>query len=173
MKINRLLFILMVMLSLHSCKKSKTTTPPTSTLNPWDGKYRMEGTLVDAKDPAFVWPGNTYLYDMETLSATQVKVISKDLNIAGHLLKNGINLTYYGTFGLIVTFDPATNKITSITNSYGQPSSSGRSAVLDPSGINAWDPTTKNIKIKYWMDEAGFAGHRTAFDETWVYIGAR
>jgi hypothetical protein len=32
---------------------------------------------------------------------------------------------------------------------------------------------SKNIKIKYWMDEAGFAGHRTSFDETWVYIGAR
>ena len=164
--------ILLSALLMFSCKKSKTDEPP-GTLNPWDGKYRLEGTLVDAKDPAFVWPGNTYLYNVETLSATQVQLISIDLGFAGHLLKNGINLTYYGTFGLKVTFDPATNNITSVTNTYGQPSASGRSAVLDPSGVNTWDPVTKNIKIKYWMDEAGFAGHRTSFDETWVYIGAR
>lgn len=172
MKIRLILFILAATLMLYSCKKSSTAAPA-STLNPWDGKYRLEGTLTDAKDPAFVWPGNTYLYNLETLSSTQVKLISINLGFAGHILKNGINETYYGTFGLIVTFDPATNKITGVTNSYGQPSSSGRSAVLDPSGVNSWDPVTKNIKIKYWMDEAGFAGHRTSFDETWVYIGAR
>ncbi len=173
MKIRFILIISAALIMLSSCKKSSTTTTP-STLNPWDGKYRLEGTLVDAKDPAFVWPGNIYLYNAETISATQIQLISIDLGIAGHLLKNGINLTFYGNFGLIVTFDPATNKITSITNSYGQPSpTSGRSAVLDPSGVNTWDPATKNIKIKYWMDEAGFAGHRTSFDETWVYVGAR
>jgi hypothetical protein len=172
MKIRSALFVSAALILLYSCKKNNSTTPP-STLNPWDGKYRLEGMLVDAKDPAFVWPGNTYLYNVETLSATQIQLTSIDLGFAGHLIKNGINLTYYGTFGLIVTFDPATNKITSVTNSYGQPSTSGRSAVLDPSGINTWDPVTKNIKIKYWMDETGFAGHRTSFDETWVYIGAR
>jgi hypothetical protein len=174
MKIRSIILIMAALVTLHACKKSKTTPPaPPNTLNPWDGKYRMEGTLTDHKDAAFVWPGNTYLYDMVTTSPTQIQLISKDLGIAGHLLKNGINLTFYGTFGVLVNIDPATNKITSVTNSYGQPSSSGRSAVLDPSGVNTWDPVTKNIKIKYWMDEAGFAGHRTSFDETWVYIGAR
>jgi hypothetical protein len=172
MKISSLLFIVAATL-IFSCKKKPDEQPAPSTLNPWDGKYRFEGTLTDHKDPAFVWPGNTYLYNLETMSPTQVKVISVNLGIAGHILKNGINETYYGTFGLLVNFDPATNKITSISNSYGQPSASGRTAVLDPSGVNTWDPVTKNIKIKYWMDEAGFAGHRTSFDETWVYIGAR
>lgn len=172
MKIHVLLFMAVFSTGICSCKKSDDKTPDDG-LNPWDGRYRMEGTLSDSKEPVYVWPGNTYIYKMETLSETQIKVISEDLTIAGHLLKNGINLTYYGTFGLIVTFDPATNKITGLTNSYGQPSASGRSAVLDPSGVNEWDPVTKNIRIKYWMDEAGFAGHRTSFDETWVYIGAR
>jgi hypothetical protein len=175
MKIRLLIFIPVTLVLLYSCSKKSNTADPPSTLNPWDGKYRMEGTLTDHQNGAFVWPGNTYLYNLETLSATQIKLISIDLGFAGHLLKNGINLTYYGTFGLIVTFDPATNKITSVTNSYGQPSPAPnqRSAVLDPSGVNTWDPVTKNIKIKYWMDEVGFAGHHTSFDETWVYIGAR
>lgn len=157
---------------IFSCKKSKDDAEPIPDINRWDGRYNVEGTLTDFKEPVYEWPG-TREYRLETNSPTQVTLISKDLGIAGHVIKNGINLSYYGTFGLIVNFDPATNKITSITNSYGQPSSSGRSAVLDPSGVNTWDPVTKNIKIKYWMDEAGFTGHRTAFDETWVYIGAR
>lgn len=172
MKIRYIIFFLAIISAICSCKKSEKEEPDNN-LNPWDGKYRLEGTLTDTKDPAFVWPGNTYLYNLETLSASQVTLISLDLGIAGHLLKNGINNTFYGTFGLVVTFDLATNKITGISNSYGQPSASGRSAVLDPSGLNLWDPVTKNIKIKYWMDEVGFAGHRTFFDETWVYIGAR
>lgn len=173
------LVVLILVLSIYSCSKddndssSNNDTVPNISLNPWDGKYRVEGTLTDFKDPVYVWPGDSFLYNVETLTANQVKLVSVDLGIAGHLLRNGINLTYYSQFGLIVTFDPNTNKITDITNSYGQPSTNGRTAVLDTSGINAWDPATKNITIKYWMDEAGFAGHRTSFDETWVYVGAR
>lgn len=163
---------LLLIMAASSCKKSKDADPA-SNLSLIDARYRMEGTMTDAKDPAFIWPGNTYEYSLETITLTQVKLISKDLSLVGHLIKNGINLSYYSNFGLLVNFDPATNKITSITNFYGQPSSNGRSAILDPSGVNAWDPVTKNIKIKYWMDEAGFAGHRTSFDETWVYLGAR
>lgn len=157
---------------IFSCKKNSGDSDPEPAINPWDGRYLIEGTLTDFKEPVYVWPG-TYEYSLQINSPTQATLISKDLGMAGHLLKNGINLTFYGTFGIVVNFDPATNKITSLTNSYGQPSGSGRSAVLDPSGVNSWDPVSKNIRIKYWMDEVGFAGHRTAFDETWVYIGAR
>lgn len=172
MKTRFLSFFCAAILLLNACSKSKDD-PAQPGNNPWDARYRMEGTLTDHKEPVYVWPGNTYEYSLETVSATEVKLISKDLAMAGHLLKNGINLTYYSSFGLWVTFDPASNKITAVTNSYGQPSANGRSAVLDPSGVNTWDPVTKNIKIKYWMDEVGFAGHRTSFDETWVYIGPR
>ena len=83
------------------------------------------------------------------------------------------NATYYAKFGLIMNFDAATNKVTSVTNYYGQPSSTGRSAVLDPTGVNSIDPTTKNIRVKFFMDETGIAGHRATFDLTLVYLGAR
>ncbi len=158
---------------IGGCKKNKDTTTPPATLNQWDGRYRIEGAMVDNKNPAFVWAGDTYEYSLHTSSTTTDSLVSKDLGSPGHLIKNGINLSYYGTFGLVITFDPATNKVIALTNYYGQPSASGRSAVLDPSGINSIDPATKNIRIKYWMDEAGFAGHRVAFNETWVYLGPR
>lgn len=173
MKIRFLLFALSVILILNACSKSDDSGGTASGNNPWDGKYRIEGTMTDAVDPTYTWAGNTYEYTLETTSSTQVKVISKNLGISGHLILVGGSLSYYSQFGLIVNWDPSTNKITSITNSYGQPSPSGRSAVLDPSGVNTWDPVTKNIKIKYWLDQTGVTGHRTSFDETWVYIGAR
>ena len=100
-------------------------------------------------------------------------MFSPDLGISGHLFLNLSNLSYYAKFSVIVKFDPVTNKAVSVRNGYGQPSENGRSAVLDPSGINTWDPSTKNIKIKYWMDETGVTGHKVSFDETWTYIGAR
>ncbi|MDT9096606.1 hypothetical protein RSW32_25110, partial [Escherichia coli] len=74
---------------------------------------------------------------------------------------------------LIMNFDAATNKVTSVTNYYGQPSSNGRSAVLDPTGANSIDPTTRNIRVKFFMDETGITGHRATFDLTLVYLGAR
>lgn len=168
----KLLVVAALFTVLCSCSKKDDDNDDT-TLNPWDGRYRLEGTLTDHTEPVITWPGNTYEYRLETNSPTQVTLVSKDLGIPGHLISHGGSLSYYSNFALVLTFDPATHKITGITNHYGQPSDNGRSAVLDPSGANQWDPVTKNISIKYWMDQTGVAGHKTSFNETWVYIGAR
>ncbi len=166
-----LLLMTALIVTLFSCKKNNDPDPQ-SNLNPWDGRYSISGTIVDATEPAISSPGPKE-YSLSTGSATTDTLISKDLGFAAHLIDHGGSLSFYGTFGLILTFDPTTNKITSISNPHGQPSTSGRSAVLDPSGLNEFDPVTKTIKIKYWMDETGVAGHRTAFDETWTYLGPR
>ncbi|HMU11413.1 MAG TPA: hypothetical protein PKC54_15475 [Ferruginibacter sp.] len=171
MKLRPMLFLSAAFLLLYACSK-KSSTDTASILNPWDGKYRIEGTLTDAVNATYANPGPKE-YLLETSSPTQIKLISKDLGIPGHLISVGGSLSYYSQFALIVNFDPATNKITGVSNSYGQPSANGRTAVLDPSGVNTWDPVTKNIKIKYWLDETGVAGHRGSFNETWFYIGAR
>lgn len=167
-----ILFICTIIL-FGACKKKKDDTPPPGNLNQWDGRYRLEGSMVDSHDPAFVWAGNTYEYRLHTSGTNTDSLVSKDLGFPGHLIKNGINLLYYSKFGLVITFNASTNKVTALTNYYGQPSTSGRSAILDPSGANSIDPVTKNVRIKYWMDEVGVPGHRVAFDETWVYIGPR
>lgn len=153
-----------------SCKKKKEDIG--GDINKFDGRYQISGTIVDKTEPQIASPGPKE-YHLKTLNDTEIEMFSPDLTISGHLISHGGSLSYYSRFSVIVKFDLATNKILSIRNGYGQPSDNGRSAVLDPSGVNTWDPVTKNIKIKYWMDETGVPGHQTAFDETWTYIGPR
>lgn len=164
--------------TLFSCKKKKDDTPTPTTRNQWDGRYRMEGTMTDHTNPANGWMNNTYEYTLQTSSTNTDSLVSNNLNFPGIIIGNtggGItNATFYGNFGLIMTFDAATNKVTAVTNYFGQPSpSGGRSAILDPTGANSIDPATKNIRVKFFMDETGVAGHRATFDVTLVYLGAR
>jgi hypothetical protein len=142
--------------------------------NRWDGRYRVTGSMTDMFNGAFVF--TEHETKLITTSATQVKMIPTQLGIPGYLIMNGINLTFYGNFGPVVNFDPVTNNITSVVNFYGQPSPgpNSRSAELDPSGANTWNPTTKNITIKFWMNEpSAIVPHRSAFNNVWVYLGPR
>jgi hypothetical protein len=86
-------------------------------------------------------------------------------------------ISYYGSFGLILTFDPLTNKVASVTNYYGQPAGNSRYAQLDASGANVYDPGTKTVTIKYNMCQPSVVTVapfiRTTWDEVWTYKGAR
>ena len=176
MQIKTLLLLSVIILTIEACKK-KTDDTISSTRNQWDGRYRMEGTMTDHSNAAFGWMNNTYQYTLQTSGAATDSLVSNDLSFPGIIIGNtggGItNATYYSKFGLIMTFDAANNKVTSVTNYYGQPSASGRSAALDPTGVNSIDPVTKNIQVKFFMDENGIAGHRSTFDVTLVYLGTR
>jgi hypothetical protein len=157
---------------LFSCKKEKKEPVPNIT-TALDNRYTVTGTMKDFSNTSY-----TGYYPHEITLAknteTQATMVPKDLGIPGHLILVGTSLSYYGNFGIIITVDPATNKITAITNHYGQPAPNGRSATLDPFGVNAWDPVTKEIKIKYWLDEpAVITPHRVSFDETWTYLGPK
>lgn len=162
----------LLFLVLLSCKKKKEEIDINGDTNKFDGRYQITGTIVDKTEPQISSPGPKE-YHLKTLNDTEIEMFSPDLTISGHLISHGGSLSYYGKFSVIVKFDPATNKAISVRNGYGQPSDNGRSAELDPSGVNTWDPVTKNIKIKYWMNETGVTGHKTSFDETWTYIGPR
>ncbi len=170
----RKIFIIasLLFLVLLSCKKKKEEAEINGDINKFDGRYSITGTITDKTEPRISAPAAKE-YHLKTISNTEIEMFAPELGISGHLILHGGSLSYYSKFSVIVKFDPATNKAVSVRNGYGQPSENGRSAVLDPSGINTWDPATKTIRIKYWMDEAGVTGHKTAFDETWTYIGAR
>jgi len=139
--------------------------------NKWDGKYESNGTFVDHTNPLFGYFGAQELH-LITLNATQNAVFNETLGTYGLLFMNGATPTYYGSFGLILTFDPATDKITAVTNYYGQPSANGRSAGLNPAGINAFDNATHDIDISYYLLQPGNT-IRSEMVEHWTYLGPR
>jgi len=139
--------------------------------NRWDGVYEVTGTLVDLTTSTIT---GTYplTWELRTTGSNTLAVFDKGRGAQTHNILSGGALSQYGTFGLNITIDPVTNKITSVVNPFGQPAANGRSAALDPTGINAYDPSTKTIKIKYFMLQPG-ATVRTTFDETWLFTGVR
>jgi len=168
--------------------------------NDWDGIYTnlATGTFVDITNPAFTHFGQDLQYSLITVGATKCVVRNDDLNggVVGYLFLNAGTGTYYGTYGIVITFNPATNAISEIYNYYGDPtmppsggqstaagtgppnyaSANTRRAVLDPSGINAVQGN-KDIKIKHWMVQTSAVpappNIRSYFDETWQYVGPR
>ncbi|MBL0182402.1 MAG: hypothetical protein IPP96_08925 [Chitinophagaceae bacterium] len=165
--------------------------------NNWDGVYEMSGTFVDVSNAAFTYYGDQQ-YSLITVGATKCVVRNDDLNggVVGYLFSNAGTGTYYGTYGLVISFNPATNAIADLYNYYGDPtmpSSGGQStsagsgpplysasntrrAVLDPSGVNAVQGN-KDILIKHWLVQPNTVttppNIRSSFNETWKYLGPR
>ncbi len=158
--------------------------------NKYDGIYSATGTLVDITNKT-ITDFNDYLtssgdaptpmqYELRTVSATS-NVAYDNYYFGGNYFAINSNgaASQYGNFDPIFTFDPATNKVIAVTDFYGQGTNSQkRSAQLDPSGINAYDPASKTIKVKFFMLQPGVAGVppsniRTSFDYTFTYLGSR
>ena len=145
--------------------------------NRFDGRYEVTGTMVDFSNATLV--GEYPLkWDLVTNGANQVIVYDVDYTgTPTHIIGTASGLSQYGGFGLIVNFK-ADNTVESIWNFYGSApnyvSSNGRSAELDPSGENKWDPATKTINIKYWMNQPSvITPHRVSFNEKWAFISKR
>ena len=164
--------ILFALFACTVCSCSKKDSEEDIIIEVLDSRYMIEGTVVDKTEPNINAAGPTEYY-FNPMGVNQAVLFPKVLGMEGHIIRNLTNPTFYSNFALVFTFDPASNKITALTNFYGQPSVNGRSAVLDPSGENKWDPVTKKFSIKFWMDQTGVAGHKTSFNETWTFIGAK
>ena len=145
--------------------------------NKYDGVYEATGTMVDLT-AATLTGYYPITWELQTSGPNSVVVFDADV-IGGpfHAILSSGALSYYGSFGIEVTFDPATDKVASVVNVWGQPAGNTRSAQLDPSGINAWDPNTGNVDIKYFMLQPSVVptppNVRTTFDEHWEYKGPR
>jgi hypothetical protein len=145
--------------------------------NKYDGVYEVTGTMVDYGSSALtgLFPFNYYLI---TSGANSVDGFDPD-HWGDYFIPiyNGPDVSGYGSFSPVFNFDPATDKITSVVNIYGQPAGNTRSAELDPSGVNAYDPVTKTIKVKFFMKQPSVIttppNIRVAFDWTLKYTGAR
>lgn len=159
--------------------------------NKYDGVYSVAGTMQDLTN-ATLGHINEYLtsgtndsgvdapmqYELRTISSTKCELYDNYFFGGNYIpIRSGTSYSQYGSFALVVEFDPATDKVAAVTNYYGQPAGNTRSAQLDPSGINAYDASTKTVSIKYLMIQPSVvpvAPHiRTMWNETWTYIGSR
>jgi hypothetical protein len=144
--------------------------------NRFDGKYTMTGTLQDFAVTTIValspWnvelvttgSNSVYLHNSGTATPSFADLFP---------ISNGGTESGYGSFTPEFQFD-ANNNVVAVVNAYGQPASNTRSAAIDPSGINKWDPVTKTLKVKWFMYQpSAIAGIRAKFDFTFTYTGPR
>ncbi len=144
--------------------------------NRYDGEYTVTGTMVDYANSALTgpYPWDVYLI---TSGPNQVQLFDNFWKGIDHKIQSttaGVTSdSQYGLFGVVFNFD-ADGNVTSVINLNGQPASNGRSASLDPSGINKYDPATGSLDVKYWLDQPSvITPHRTSFDEHYKFVGAR
>jgi hypothetical protein len=142
--------------------------------NKYDGHYEVTGTMVDASNAGLIgdYP---FECDLETVGSDAVIMYNYKGNFVGYfhpILSAGAS-SAYGAFVPVFIFDTS-DKVIAVENGYGQPSSNGRSAQLDPSGINKSDAATKDLDVKYWMNQPSvITPHRTSFDEHFRYLRPR
>lgn len=132
-------------------------------VNPASGRYVCTGSMIDYTNASLTgaYPWNVALrqtgpYTLELFDEDQTKDVF-------HKILSGGSPSSYGSFGVVLQLDDQ-HRVVSVINKYGQPASNGRSAELDPSGVNKYDPVAKELKVKYWMNQPGNT-HRTSFDE--------
>jgi hypothetical protein len=132
--------------------------------NVYDGVYTVTGTLTDAA-AATITGDYPFTANLQTLGPNSVY-------LDAHPILSGGAASIYGEFSPVFTFDPTTNKITSVVNQQGQPSPGRlRSAEIIPTGVNAYDPATKSFDVTYAMYQGGV--FRTTFVEHFEYVGPR
>ena len=151
--------------------------------NKYDGVYSTKGTMVDIANANFRHitqvPGETLEYTLETVAANKCVIVDREygFNAPGHIFFTGTGASVYGSFAAVLEFDPTTNKVIGVTNFYGQPAGNTRSAQLDLSGINTYDPTTKTIRVKYNMRQTSVVATPPNIRVTWTeelkYLRAR
>src|SRR5262249_42533392 len=108
-----------------------------------------------------------------TQGGSSVAMFDNAIGTYAHSISANGGLSYYGNFAPVFNFD-AQDKVASVTNFYGQPSSNGRSAQLDESGANVWHSADNSIDVKYFMlQPAVIVPYRTSFDEHFTYVGPR
>ena len=179
--------------------------------NNYDGIYAVTGPMVELTGSPFTqWNNPAYPdpFPMANGGAWEGRLITSGANTChlldntiwgcnGHPMLNAGANSGFGSFGLVVDFNPATGAVVDVHNYYGDPSYGGATAlgnpaagsgaplysaantrrvVLDPSGVNAVQGN-KDVLIKYFMVQPSVVpvppSIRVTFDEKWKYIGPR
>ena len=122
-------------------------------VNKYDGVYEVTGEYTDATNAAFkgIYPAEV---ELRTVNGNTIGRWDVSLGTPqGYLFNTGTGESYYGSFGANFILDDAGN-VTSVVNAFGQPAANGRSAKLDPSGVNKFttvSETDKTLEVSYYM----------------------
>lgn len=155
---------------------SKTLLVKVLVKNIWDGAYELTGSMNDIANSALTadYPTEFHLITSGATTVDGWSALYEDYFVP--ILNAGAG-SVYGAFDPVFEFDPETNKVISVTNIYGQPAGNTRSAELDPSGENYYDPETRTIKVKFFMKQPSVVptppNIRVSFDWTLTRIGDR
>ncbi|MEY3436590.1 MAG: hypothetical protein RL335_1046 [Bacteroidota bacterium] len=142
--------------------------------NKWDGVYTVTGPVTDVAN-ATITQWNGWTAYLETTGPNTCAV--RDMSYTGdifHPIKAGGASSYYGAFGMIVTFDNATNKVTKVESPY-VPAANTRYAEI-AAGFDSNGTPKKSIRVKYYMFQPSVVplpSPRVTFDETWTYVKPR
>jgi hypothetical protein len=141
--------------------------------NKYDGIYEVSGTFVDRTNANFK-PIYPYEAELRTITGSTVQRWDHVYGGQDYYFNTGTGISRYGSYSAI--FEMAANgDVVSVVNAYGQPSSNGRSAMLDPSGVNKFtivSGTDKTLVVSYYMMQPT-GTIRCVFQETFKYLRDR
>ena len=152
--------------------------------NQWDGVYEVSGTMVDVANAALTHVNvglaskgfDPLQIELRTISPTKCALFDPTVvgNYASPIWNSGSSaFSQYGSFSIIVEFDPVTGNPVAVTNRAGQPAGNTRYGQLDASGVNTYDAASKTITIKYNMCQPSVVPVspfiRTTWDEVWKF----
>lgn len=141
------------------------TMPCPASRNIYDGIYQVTSTLLDHTSSAYT----AYTpYEMHAVTTGPSSVvITRAINGTfdpGYLFFTGTGGSYYGNLGVIVSFDPATNKVNELHNYYGDPAN-------PPTIGNASNPAGSSGAPDYWSTQ-GPSVRRADFDPASLNVWA-
>lgn len=149
----------------------------------YQGRYVLTGTLSDVASPTLIHPAapyedaykEPYTVQLQTKNGQTLMFFDEILwgDYVYPLATTAGGWSGFGSFCPMFTFDDDDN-IIAVTNYHGQPASNTRSAEIDPSGINKYDPATKSFSVSYWMNQSSTVPtppyHRTHIVETYTFL---
>lgn len=130
--------------------------------NKYDGVYTYIATHTATDRPTFLTGTEfTYPYDVQLRSsgASQNNLWNAAFgDFLMPLITSTNGVSGFGQTNLLITFDPATNKVTSVQNAIAAPTN-GRGMNLDNTATtsNYFNPTTHDVYITYFMTQPGFS----------------
>ncbi|MGI6120605.1 MAG: hypothetical protein ACOYIB_08600 [Desulfosporosinus sp.] len=149
----------------------------------YEGRYVMTGTMEhliagDFYHVTYQWglqyPGEDFTVQLQTYDGQSI-VMFDEIVFGDYIypMSTATSFSGWGSFAPIFKFDNDGNVI-EVTNYYGQPAGNTRSALLDPSGVNKYDPATKSFQVSYWMVQPNAVAapphYRTHMVETYTFM---